>query len=550
MNLFGLLLKSSWRRLLLAMAASTVSGLSIAGLLALINASLARLAAPSMTLALGFAGLCLLVLSARVLAATLLVHLSQQSLGTLRAHLSRQILAAPLPRLEQLGSHRLLAALTEDVHAVAEIFDRLPVLCMNLALIAGCLVYMGWLSPGLLAATLSLLALGILGFRRAQRHALPALERSRAAGDELQRHFRALTDGAKELKLNAGRREGFLHGALAETLEALRRHFVEGMTTLARAEAWGSLLFLMLVGLFLFGAGALWPQDLAVMTGYVLVLLYLRGPLEGLIANLPDISRARIALSRIEALRLDLEGQGERTPAVAGSFTSLEGLELIGVSHRYRREGEDKPFMLGPLHLALRPGEIVFLVGGNGSGKTTLAKLLLGLYTPESGSIRVNGVSITDDNREAYRQLFSVVFADFYLFDTLPRPSGAPASRVQDYLRRLQLSHKLRIEDGRFSTTALSQGQRKRLALLNGYLEDRPVYVFDEWAADQDPAFKRVFYTELLPELRARGKAVLAITHDDHYFELADRCLKLDEGQLTELPVPARTSGRSAMSAA
>jgi len=548
-NLFALLLKSSWRRMLLAAAASTVSGLSIAGLLALINTSLARLAAPGLALAAGFAGLCVLVLAARILAATLLVRLSQASLGTLRAHLSRQILAAPLPRLEQLGSHRLLAALTEDVHTVAEIFDRLPVLCMNLALIAGCLVYIGWLSPALLAATLSLLALGIFSFRRAQCRAAPALERSRSAGDELQQHFRALTDGAKELKLNAERREAFLGSALAGTLEELRRHFVAGMSILARAEAWGSLLFLMLVGLFLFGAGALWPQELPVMTGYVLVLLYLRGPLEGLIANLPDISRARIALARIERLQLDLDATAAREPAPQAGFATLERLELANVSHRYHREGEDAAFTLGPVQLTLRPGEIVFLVGGNGSGKTTLAKLLLGLYTPESGSIHVNGVSVTDSNREAYRQLFSVVFADFYLFDTLPRPSAA-ASRAQDYLRRLQLSHKLRIEQGRFSTTALSQGQRKRLALLGAYLEDRAVYVFDEWAADQDPAFKRVFYTELLPELRARGKALLVITHDDQYFDLADRRLKLEDGQLTELPAPApRIAARVAAAA-
>jgi putative ATP-binding cassette transporter len=59
-------------------------------------------------------------------------------------------------------------------------------------------------------------------------------------------------------------------------------------------------------------------------------------------------------------------------------------------------------------------------------------------------------------------------------------------------------------------------------------------YVFDEWAADQDPLFKELFYTRLLPELKARGKLVVVITHDDKYFHLADRLLKLEEGRLEE----------------
>jgi putative ATP-binding cassette transporter len=100
------------------------------------------------------------------------------------------------------------------------------------------------------------------------------------------------------------------------------------------------------------------------------------------------------------------------------------------------------------------------------------------------------------------------------------------------YLRYLALDQKVQVTEQRLSTTDLSQGQRRRLALLTAYLEDRPFYVFDEWAADQDPQYKEVFYTELLPELRARGKGVAIITHDDRYFHLGDRIIKLDEGKI------------------
>ena len=175
----------------------------------------------------------------------------------------------------------------------------------------------------------------------------------------------------------------------------------------------------------------------------------------------------------------------------------------------------------------------VFIVGGNGSGKSTFVKLLVGLYRQRSGDIRLGGRQITDVNRDWYRQHFSVVFADFYLFEKLlGLDANALAPKAQKYLGWLALDQKVRVTDRRLSTTDLSQGQRRRLALLTAYLEDRPFYVFDEWAADQDPQYKQVFYTELLPELRARGKGVAIITHDDRYFHLGDRIVKLHDGQI------------------
>jgi putative ATP-binding cassette transporter len=91
------------------------------------------------------------------------------------------------------------------------------------------------------------------------------------------------------------------------------------------------------------------------------------------------------------------------------------------------------------------------------------------------------------------------------------------------------------VKDGRLSTTRLSAGQRRRLALLQVFLDRRPVVALDEWAAEQDPIFRRVFYTELLPELQRRGATVVAITHDDRYFHIADRCVTVGaDGGLSE----------------
>jgi putative ATP-binding cassette transporter len=246
------------------------------------------------------------------------------------------------------------------------------------------------------------------------------------------------------------------------------------------------------------------------------------------------MAHANIAMSRIEMLGVrladsDLDEGRELMPV----DTTWHRLELSGVAHTYHHERDNSSFTLGPIDLSFRPGELTFLVGGNGSGKTTLAKLIAGLYAPESGEIRLDGEPVNDKNRDDYRQHFSAVFSDFFLFDALLglEKTGLDA-QAQKYLVELQLDHKVQVKDGALSTIELSQGQRKRLALLTAFLEDRPFYIFDEWAADQDPIFREIFYTQILTELKARGKTVLVISHDDRYYHLGDRLIKLDYGQI------------------
>jgi putative ATP-binding cassette transporter len=273
-------------------------------------------------------------------------------------------------------------------------------------------------------------------------------------------------------------------------------------------------------------------------------------PLEAIMVTLPALARAGVSLKKIEALGLSLsvrpdesscESEDSAPPAPNAAWHRLE---LIGVTHSYRGDNDDGDFTLGPLDLALEQGELIFLIGGNGSGKTTLAKLLTGLYKPEAGEIRLDGQRVDDRSRVAYRQYFSAVFSDFHLFESLlGLQSPALDERAGEYLRRLQLDAKVRVSEGKFSTTDLSQGQRKRLALLIAYLEDRPIYLFDEWAADQDPFFKEVFYQRLLPELKARGKTVIVISHDERYHHVADRIIKLDYGRI-EYDLPQNRSAR------
>jgi putative ATP-binding cassette transporter len=269
-------------------------------------------------------------------------------------------------------------------------------------------------------------------------------------------------------------------------------------------------------------------------------------PLDGLLNNLPTVNAARVSLDRIERVLAEFEEPHHAAalplPSSGAQVAAFDTLTLRGITHAYFHERDERMFRIGPIDLTFKPGELVFIVGGNGSGKTTLAKVLTGLYEPEGGVIEVDGLPVTRDTRPAYRERFSTVFNDFHLFDTLlgivdpddtnESARAAADERANALIAKLALDHKVSVENGTFSTRALSTGQRKRLALVVAYLEDRPFYLFDEWAADQDPSFKAVFYEQLLPELRGRGKTVVVITHDDRYFSLADRVLKLDNGAI------------------
>ena len=343
-----------------------------------------------------------------------------------------------------------------------------------------------------------------------------------------------LPKAPKNSKYTSRRRQDFVNEGLHVTARSLQGRNVAGQNLYSAASSWGQTLVFVVVGLVLFLLPILQHLSQSTMVAYALTLLYLMTPLQVILNSLPQMSRANVALKKTQELGFTLSSRRAESVTHAEPVSAgWSSLELRAITHVYHREGESENFTLGPINLSFQPGELVFIVGGNGSGKTTLVKLLTGLYTPEDGHILLNDKPVDDESREAYRQHFSAVFSDFYLFEQMLGLVDPERDRqAREYLEQLRLSHKVQITEGKFSTTDLSQGQRKRLGLLTAYLEDRPIYVFDEWAADQDPQFKAVFYKQLLPELRARGKTVFVITHDDRYYHLADRVIKLDDGQI------------------
>jgi len=527
-------IRHSRKMIAVAILASFLAGVGYTMLIALIKTSLSGGLRSDSKLIWTFVAFCLAIPICGFASQIVLLNLSSKAAYELRIQLSRQILAAPLRQLEKLGPHRLLATVTQDIGSVIELVNVLPQMLTQLAMMAGCIAYLGWLSWKLLLIMLGYMAIGLLSHQLPLLRAFRYFRLMREQWDAMYKSFHAVIVGTKELKLNRRRRQAFLSEQLEPVAAGLRDYGLKGTAITMAVSNWGQILFFIFIGLLLFATPFLITIQPQVLIGYTLAVLFLITPLTMLLNQIPALERAYLAAERIEELGFSLSAtQPESLAPNSSPDTNWHRLDLVDVTHSYRQDGGNAEFELGPINLRLSPGELIFLIGGNGSGKTTLVKLLMGLYEPESGEIRLDNKPITMADRDDYRQQFSCVFYDFYLFERL---FGFEAKEIdaesQKYLDLLQLSHKLTIKDGNLSTIDLSQGQRKRVALLNAYLEDRPIYIFDEWAADQDPQFKRIFYYELVPELKSRGKTVIVISHDDRYYGLADRLIKLESGKV------------------
>ena len=518
-----------------------VGGLSITFLLATINRALHDDSGLTQGVVWGFAGLCLVALASSVFSDIGSNRVGQHIIAALRKTLGEKVLSAPIEQIERYRSHRLIPVLTHDVDTISDFAFAFAPLAIALTVTLGCLGYLAMLSLPMFLLILTAIALGTVVQYIARARGMQGFVAARDAEDELQRHYNAIAGGAKELRIHRPRRQRMFESGIKGTADFICKTQIKSINTFVIAKSFGSMLFFVVIGLAL-ALQSFWPSaDKTVMSGFVLVLLYMKGPLEHLVGTLPVVSRAQIAFRRIAELsaqfsspepHLLLSDQGKKAEPV-------QSLELKDVSYAFPAVGEAKPFTLGPVNLKIEQGDIVFIVGENGCGKTTLIKLLLGLYPPQQGEIRLNGECVTALTRDDYRQLFTTVFADYYLFDDVVQGDTHIPDDANKYLQRLEIAHKVSVQDGSFTTTDLSTGQRKRLALVNAWLEERPVLVFDEWAADQDPTFRRIFYTELLPDLKRLGKTIIVISHDDRYFDVADQLVRMDAGKVKTALNPA-----------
>ncbi len=536
MSVLGTILRPARTLVVLSTLAGVISGVSGVALIALVQSAIGggHAASDPARLAAFFAGLCFLAAATRLLAQGATIRLAHGASRDLAMRVCRQVLQLPLERFEGIDHARLLAVLTEDIGVVANALAGFPLATLNGAVLLICLGYVGWLAPLVLAWGGLFAAVAGATHHFTTKHGVGQLRAARGRQDLLVAHYRTLIGGFRELKQHQPRRDAFLADALVAEAEAVRDAMVGGLTSFAMAAAWGQLAFFGFIGFVVFGLPHLTAIDAPALAGSVLVLLYLLVPLDVLLVWGSSLARARASLGRINTLMPTLATGEVGSGHHQGPTLDLtDSLQLLGVGYRYGTTAERDGFAFGPVDLTVNAGEVVFVAGGNGSGKTTLMKILAGLYEPDGGQVVLDGRVIGPADREAYRQLFSVVFADGHLFQEVRGVDPADLlGRSADLLARLELDGLVQFDGSAFSTIDLSQGQRRRLALLAACLEARPICLFDEWAANQDPAFKRIFYHEILPDLRAGGKTLVVISHDDEYLDVADRVVRLRDGQI------------------
>ncbi len=467
---------------------------------------------------------------------TKMVKITMDIVYELRMKLIRKIFYTSYQKFEKLHSGRVFATLNDDTGAVGGSANMFVGLSSSFITSIGCFIYLATIAFWATALTLGVIITIAALYYWVGRKAEVFMEDARDTRNVYMGLLNGLIEGFKELSLHVRKRQQY-RGDVENSCDRFRSSSIIAAVKFINAFLVGESLLIMVLGAVCFAVPQFFP-DISTITlmSFIMVLLYLIGPINGILNSIPGLLQLRIAWRRVQGFMKDIPANidPQEIEALAEhKKTDIETLEAKGVMFKYESTEDEEGFAVGPIDFEAKKGEIIFIVGGNGSGKTTLANLLTGLYLPDEGTIRVNGKEISNYELGEY---YSAVFAGFHLFQKLYNiDMDAKGEEAQEYLKLLHMDEKVSIKDGALSSINVSGGQRKRLALMQCYLEDCPIYLFDELAADQDPQFRKFFYRDLLMRMKERGKIVLAITHDDHYFDVADRVIKMDMGKIDHM---------------
>ncbi|HVI56017.1 MAG TPA: cyclic peptide export ABC transporter [Luteibacter sp.] len=522
--------------LLAAVVLSAASALSTMALLSHINRMAAGglVALGARPLATGI-GWLLALLASSGASQFILARLGASLVAQLRVDLSNKFIDLEYEKIAD-RKHSIVGSLIEDVASIAPLVLVAPLLAYNILLAALYAGYLASVSLPLLGILLAFLGSTLLVSLTLERFLRRRFDRLRDASDKVFEYFRYLSDGKKEMTLNVSRATYVADELLGPAIQRARALSVQVNTGLGFNEAWSSAVVYGSVFLIVYLGYTVLALPQATIVSFVIGALFLSGPVAFIVSAARQVGVGTASLRHLQRVGLDLARESdERTPDIASvPREAWNCIRLEDISYTYPGDAEPR-VALGPVNLEVRRGEMVFIVGGNGSGKSTLLLVLSSLLTPRSGRVTVDGVPL-DKGVHRYRERFTGVFGDFFLFPHVIDAKGRHLSdeRIGQLLTALGLGAHVQVSQGELSKLTLSTGQRKRLALLQCYAEDREIFFFDEWAADQDAHFRDYFYRTLLPELKARGKTVIAISHDDRYFHVADRVVKLEGGTIVE----------------
>ena len=455
----------------------------------------------------------------------------EQMLDRIRVRMTERIAESELLLLHQIGKPRIFQAITQDTAIISESQGLLVAAAHSVVMIVCTGVYVLTVSVPAFLTIVAVIVVGILLYLSRAQELGRLIDAS--IGEEVRviGLIEDLIDGLKEIKLSHTRRIAVVK-ELSGVADRLRDIKIRTAGVYNRNAVFSQCFFYVLLGVIVFVLPRVLTGFAPIASELVATVLFIFGPISTIVTAIPAAAKADRAAASLVALEaaIDHVARSSGTARPPRRLPFARTIECRGIEFRY--PGNDMGgFSIGPIDLSIRQGEITMFVGGNGSGKTTLLKVIAGLYPPTAGALMIDGRPVPAGRLPNLREMIGAIFSDFHLFAKL-YGVAAEEEAVVAQLDHMSIAHKVGYADGAFTTRELSTGQRKRVAMVVALLEDRPVLIFDEWAAEQDPEFRRYFYEELLPDLKRQGKTLLVATHDDRYFGIADTVVKMELGRV------------------
>lgn len=540
MKLLQLLAKGDQRIYAHLAIFAALSGVSSSILLIVVNTAAEKIVDEGVDkvdwwLACAFVALSILYFFAEIRLVGQIGAYIEAGINRLRLRLVRQLANADYAQLERFGTTRLYDAITQCSHTISQNSELLAISLRSMILLVCVLGYIFWLS----ALAFFLVVSTTLGaawlYVRFGVRLLHFYHEIRRIDGKMFEHVSDLFKGIREVRMSSARSAAlglaFKGSSGKKRMAGAQLHgFAFQQFTL------GLVAFYALLAVVVFIVPVYSPGFSGSVMKVSTAVLFMIGPISAVVQAWTSLGAAESAASHMQTLADELHAMAEppldeHPIALPRDFGKIS---LQGVAFQYPNDDPEHGFRLAPFNVDIRQNEIIFITGGNGSGKSTLIKLLTTLYRPSSGTISVDDLPIGPRTLASYRGMLSAIFSDFHLTSRLYGLEQAAPVEAEYWLRKLEIGHLCAVTEGRFTKIDLSLGQRKRLALVAAILENRPLLILDEWAADQDPHFRSKFYREILPELKQRGFTIVAVTHDDHYFDAADRHIHLENGTLSQ----------------
>lgn len=460
------------------------------------------------------------------------ILLIEDAIFQVRTRLTGKVQQVELAFMEKMGANNLYGRLTQNDTLISQSVPMIVGNFQMFSLMIFSLLYLGYISPISFIMTLIAMGLGVMYFMVQSRFIKSSLQKVRQKEQTYFKSISHLVNGFKEIKVNHRKGQDLLQRIATVSTEA---QYIKATVRKRESRLWGfgRLFIYILLPIVVFIVPNFSHEHAGNIFKISATLLFLIGPTTMLTNMIPLMGRVNMAIDDLFTLEQEMDEAiaQQNKSEDSKAQQDFQHVKIDNVSFTYPNS-KGMAFSAGPFNEEIHAGELLFIIGGNGSGKSTFLKLLTGLYYPNDGEVYLDNTQIDDSSYPHYRNLFSIIFTDFHLFDKFYGVTDVDVEKVNYWLKKMHMQHKVKYQDGGFTSTNLSTGQRKRLAFIAAMLEDKPILVIDEFAADQDPQFRQYFYEELLGEVRDMGKTIIAVTHDDHYFHVADRVWKMDEGKI------------------